>query len=727
MNLSNILFCNTLFVSVLCVFSSFASQKYPSGFKSEMELKMLNSHNKVSENNDSTLLGLFWDFNKWNDTEGWFIPNQVKGANSGGTICFSVNPGNDTTRFSSWSYQVWGEGIKYDIESPKGLNISTEEYNAVKMRILNNSPETDGFIYWRTRYEPDVNAGQARFTMKPDFPDWQEVTCYFDDSWDGIIDQLRIKPGQMGTRGEIYIDWIKIVNCLPEENAPRPDICSNKVVPTVNLPNISQEDFKQAFDVLDECMVTDVPMQGFNYPFLAPGGKYGHSWWQLDGSLNMAGAKWANQEFVENMIRGFAGVQNQNPDGRIDLWGGSPMRGVPANVSSLPYFFESAFDVATRTHDRNLQELIYDMMKKYLSYWLSPLKRDAETGLITAVFEESFSDESFGDKNALPGTLAPVDLNIVVAAGCFNTSLLAEYLGKKDEVQIYSEMYNQISFSINKYLWNEEQGGYYNYDVLENKLKPRLICTTFYPMRLAIAPEKSVEKMIQILKDPNIFNWGIRPVTSIAKTEAEFMEATGTYDGTAWFGDIWTLRNMTIISGLEDVGKHDVAAELNWATITMFNNNYYEYIVPSTGSGEGVERYGWSASQYIQAIIEHLFGINYNSFEKKIRIFPHIPAALLDKEIEIKNVIIPAEEELRIDLKIKKKKKGETHISIKTTGEFYKTDLYLEVCLPDYPKKKILVKNGDESQYKSVSQINNLTNASGIKMEMEKNIEIIFE
>ncbi len=74
-------------------------------------------------------------------------------------------------------------------------------------------------------------------------------------------------------------------------------------------------------------LVTDVPLNGFNYPYMAPGGAYGSNWWQLDGSLNVAGAKWTNQKFVEDIMRGFAEVQAQNPDGRIDLWGGSQHAG----------------------------------------------------------------------------------------------------------------------------------------------------------------------------------------------------------------------------------------------------------------------------------------------------------------------------------------------------------------------------------------------------------------
>lgn len=704
----------SLFLIIFCfvfTFSVSAENKYP--------------ENKVIAR-DTVSNSLFWDFNTWNNEEAWLVPEPINGGVIGGAIWITIESVQLKQKMDSWAYQIWGTNPKYDIESPKGLNVKASDFNEIRMRIRNLSPETDGEIFWRTVTDTEKDAGRARYSMKPDCSEWQEIVCYPEKTWDGTIDQIRIRPAQMWMRGDIWIDWIKISKGNPKPQSPRPDLCSTDLVPKIKIPGITQENFQDAFNVLDECLVTDVPMKGFNYPFLAPGGKYGQSWWQLDASLNIAGAKWVNQEFVEDMMYGFAGVQSQNPDGRIDLWGGAPVRGLPGNVSSLPRFFEAAFDIATRTDDGQLQKLILDMMKKYLGYWFSPVKRDAGSGLITAVFEESFSDESFGDKNAEPGTLAPVDLNVAVAIGCYNTARLAKYLGFQKDEQFYDKLFGQICNSINKYLWNEEKGAYFNYNVRNKQRVSRFICTTFDPFCLNIASKQQVEKLIPVLTNPELFNWGIRPLTTIAKTEPGYMEATGIYDGKAWFGDVWTLRNLLITDGLEDIGKHDLASELAWSTIKTFNSKYCEYIVPSTGSGEGEQRYGWSASQYIQAIIEHLFGINYNSFEKRLRIMPHIPNELLNQEIEINNLKIPSTNELRLNLKILKKEDGKAVISIKLNGKFSSQEM-LEVFLPVAEGKQIIIKDEKGKKYQPEMQLNGLANVAGIRIEMKKNVVVVIE
>ena len=563
-----------------------------------------------------------WDFNSYGNTEGWTVPDSLKGAVMGGSLWLTIQR-IPPVKQPPIAHQIWGSPEFADIDSPKGLGIRAQDVTKVRMRILNRSPETDGFLFWRTKENPEADAGILRFTMKPSLNEWQEVVCHVDNSWKGTINQIRIRPGLLCMRGDIWIDWVAITDGAIRPARPRPDVCSDNVVPRVTLPGISQSNFQDAFKVLDECLIVNVPVLGFNYPVMGPGGAYGECWWQLDSGLNLAGAKWANQEFAENVIRGFIEVQRNNPDGRIDLWGGSPVRGQVADMSSIPRYFEVAYAVACRSADRQLQEATCESMKKYLGFWLSPSKKDSKTGLVTGAIEDSFAQLS-GE----PQTEAEVDLNVAVALGCRNTAKLARLLNKPDEARQFEESFDALRKVINQYQWNEEKGAYYNYNVKENRQVGRLICSTFDPLRLGIAPKERVDRLIPLLLDPKQFNWGVRPVTSIAMTDKDYVEAKGVYDGRAWLGDVWTMRNLPIIAGLCDIGRHDLAAELNWSTLRAFNTNYTEYVVPSTGSGEGVARYGWSASQYIQGMIEYLFGVDYNRELNRLRIVPACAAGI---------------------------------------------------------------------------------------------------
>ncbi len=701
---------------LICSWGFLPFPGYGAVYSNELALSSSLSGSFHEDSSDSVH---FWGFDRWNDREGWTCPEILNGSVTGGALWLSVQLVKKNEGERSWKEQVWGDSHNEQLVSPKGLEINAEQFNKIAIRLRNLSPETDGFVRWRTTDKPDVDAGCIRFTMKPDCKDWQEVVCHMDEHWKGKIDQIMIQPAILWQRGDIWIDWISIKKGDIKKEIQHPDICSDAVVPQIKIPGISQNDFNDAFKVLDECIITNFPIYGFNYPVMSPGGYYGENWWQLDASLNVAGTKWTNQGFVEDMMRGFAGVQAQNPDGRIDLYGGSPVRGQVADVSSLPKYFEAAYDVARRSTDPVLQNTIYETMNKYLGYWFSSKKRDQSTGLITGVFEETFSNP-----HQNPGIIAPIDLNVAVAVGCFNTGKLGEYLGRKEESEKFQNDFEQLKENINKYLWSDSDQVYYNYNVLEKKHDKRLLCTTFDVLQLGIAPLDRIEKLIPKLLNPSLFYWGIRPLTTIARTEAGYMEATGPYDGKAWFGDIWTLRNLPVIKGLEDAGKHDLAAELTWSTIKTFNAKYCEYITPAQGTGEGVQRYGWSASQYIQTIIEHLFGIDYNSLDKRLRIIPHIPRELIGQELEISNLIIPTANRLRISLKVRKPDKGETAVSLKIIGN--PGDDELELFLPVPESKMITAKDSKGKELRLLKVKDESNGLTGVRIKMKGHLDVNF-
>jgi len=420
------------------------------------------------------------------------------------------------------------------------------------------------------------------------------------------------------------------------------DINGNDVVPKITLPGITQADFQDAFNVLNECLVTSVPVDGFTYPFMSPGGAYGKTWWQLDGSLTLSGSKWVDQSFAENVLRDFITVQK--PDGRIPLYGPDMYNldmfdtTTSNKCSSLPKLFEVAYEVVRRTNDTALVRVTYTCLKKYLDWWLSySVRRDSSSGLVTGVFEESVpSDETHFFVRA------PVDLNVEVAVGCANVAKLANQLGYSADYEKYSNLEKALKKSINNYLWDKTTGAYYSYSILKKKLENELICYTFDPFRLGIAPQDRIQKMIQLLTDNKYFNWNGNTITSAAKTDSVYNETVGTYNGPpAWEGDIWTLRNETIIQGLEDIGRYDLSSHLALKTVKLFNAKYAEFIKPSDGSGQGQPRYGWSASQYIQIIIEKIFGVDYNEFNKTITIMPRLDKGLMGNDIALDSLLLP--------------------------------------------------------------------------------------
>jgi hypothetical protein len=249
--------------------------------------------------------------------------------------------------------------------------------------------------------------------MKGDLKEWQTFTCPVGRTWKGAINQISLQfSPEFIDRGDVWIANLQIELEPITLQAPQPDIASSRVVPQIVIPGVPQGSMERAFKVLDNNMVTDVPIFGFTYPVIDPGGAYyGGGWWLIDSAIAMNGTKWTNQSFVENAMRGFADVQTSNPDGRIDGSGIDwPNRGSVGNKSQLPLFFDVAYDIERRTDDAGLRRDIYTMMRRYLDWWLSPVKRDRSTGLVWALTEETFGEVDMSSQyyfELQPHTIAP--------------------------------------------------------------------------------------------------------------------------------------------------------------------------------------------------------------------------------------------------------------------------------------------------------------------------------
>lgn len=410
----------------------------------------------------------------------------------------------------------------------------------------------------------------------------------------------------------------------------------------IHFPNITQNEFDYAFECLEDCKQSDAVNFGFNYPYFTPGGAYGKQWWQLDSSLALSGYKWRDRKFVETALLNF--IESQKDDGRICLWGSDVLpkqvagNGFPKQsegVSSLPKIFDVAYHILQGTSNLDLALKAYSMLKKYLDWWYRE-RFDNNTGLLSSVFEETFIPYLGSAME-----YAAVDTNVEVYVGLIYTAKLAENLNKladKEELQKKAE---KLKYAINTYLWNENKGAYYPYDIRNHEHIDCLMASTFYPLRMNIANKHQKEKLTSLLKDDEHFNWNTIPLTSVSKKDPAFQTTIGEYQGNAsWSGNVWTLINEMVVRGLLDSGEKDLAAELALKTIYAFNNNCSEFVNPFDGTGHGVVKYAWTASQYLELIIEVIFGVRVDVNKKEIYITPNLTDSLKGEKLSIKELMV---------------------------------------------------------------------------------------
>lgn len=408
------------------------------------------------------------------------------------------------------------------------------------------------------------------------------------------------------------------------------------------FPNITENDFNDAINCLESCKQNHAKEFGFNYPYFTPGGMYGKQWWQLDSSLALSGYKWIDRAFCERALLNF--VESQKPDGRICLWGadllpkrvaGGNSLAQTENVSSLPKLFDVAYFILQGCKDLHLKLKVYNTLKRYLDWWFYN-RQDNSTGLITAVFEETFIPYL-----GSAGEYASVDTNVEIYVGCAHLENLALELGFESDATLFNKRKNLLKESINKYLWNEEKGAYFPYYVKEGRLGDVLMASCFYPLRMQIATKERQKKLLSLLTNHEFFNWNTIPLTSVCKKDDAFVTTLGDYVGNdSWSGNVWTLINEMVIRGLIDCEQNQLASELAIKTLYAFKNNLAEFINPFDGKGHGVIRYAWTASQFIEIFIEIILGISFNAVENTVKIKPCLPKNMLKEKIEFNGINI---------------------------------------------------------------------------------------
>ena len=406
----------------------------------------------------------------------------------------------------------------------------------------------------------------------------------------------------------------------------------------IDLPGTSQKDFDDAIQVLEECKAKIVPCLGFVNPFMGPGGQYGNCWWERDTSLTLSGYKWIDQKFAEGVLDNFGLVQK--PGGRIPLWGNDRVGDYDEELSAIPVIFEVALGVMKRSEDREFIDRTYGMLERYLGWWLSDVKRDKESGLVCGIFEES-DPSDFNEQL----TAAQVDLNVQVCVGADVLRELAEYLGRDEDAEKWRKIFETLKNAINTYMYDPETGGYYTYFVKEKRLQTERVYNSMLDtFKRKIVPEDRRKALIGYMEEPEHFDLhGKYALVTASRSSPEYQETVGVYKGwTSWSGNIWTLRNEIIVTGLREAGERELSAELAYKTVTEFSGNYAEFLSPSTGEGHGVKRYGWTASQYMELIIEEIFGISDNHFTGEVNVCPNIPEALTGVPISVSGVPVGA-------------------------------------------------------------------------------------
>jgi len=149
-------------------------------------------------------------------------------------------------------------------------------------------------------------------------------------------------------------------------------------------------------------------------------------------------------------------------------------------------------------------------------------------------------------------TIIPVELNAIICSNLRIFSTFYEYLGKYQEAQRARLQYELMREAIHQVFWNEEQGSWFDYDIVSNAQIQVFHDTNLFPLFANVAHDNfNSQRIVEYLTRAGVLQYPGGIPTSLITS------------GQQWdFPSGWAPTNWITIMGLRMAGQAEIASAL---------------------------------------------------------------------------------------------------------------------------------------------------------------------
>lgn len=215
---------------------------------------------------------------------------------------------------------------------------------------------------------------------------------------------------------------------------------------------------------------------------------------------------------------------------------------------------------------------------------------------------ESGFDISFryGPFSANTSDYAPVDLNSLLYKAEKDLAWMCNELGMVKKATEWEELAQRRRAKINKYLWNEDEGLFFDYDFVAKEQSVYPYASTFYPLWAGLASPSQARRVANNLK---LFEKPGGVVTSLRKTGVQWDYPYG-----------WAPLQLIAVEGLYNYGFDKEAHRISRKFLSMIIKNFlhdktirekYDVVSRSTqtnievGYKTNVVGFGWTNGVFL--------------------------------------------------------------------------------------------------------------------------------
>ena len=162
--------------------------------------------------------------------------------------------------------------------------------------------------------------------------------------------------------------------------------------------------------------------------------------------------------------------------------------------------------------------------------------------------------------------LAAIDINSYLVRQNRTLYKMARELEIPEEAENYSRNADDLRELINKMMWDERTGYYYDLDTAADKLVKTRTIASLFPLFAGVPDPDRARVIRDHVMSPEEFNTKM-PLPSVARDDPRF-------EKDCWRGPIWLNTAYMVVVGLERYGYNDEAAELSWKLVDGVYKTY---------------------------------------------------------------------------------------------------------------------------------------------------------
>ena len=231
-----------------------------------------------------------------------------------------------------------------------------------------------------------------------------------------------------------------------------------------------------------------------------------------------------------------------------------------------------------------------------------------------------------GDIHSATDAMGWVDMSSQIKMCYDNLAEIYTVLGKKKKAKVYRKKATALAERINRYMWDDESGLYYDVDTASLRT-PWITTATFWPILAGISSPEQTARLVDAIKDEDLF-WRCLSLPSLAANQP-YYDKCGCY----WRGGVWAPTTYMTVKGLQKNGYEELASVIARRNMTAMYKVYEStgtiwelyspdmYMPATDATGVNMVKpdfVGWSGLIPISMFIENIIGIRADAAENRV-------------------------------------------------------------------------------------------------------------